>query len=509
MPNAIVKNVLVSIFLVVLCIVIGAQASESKVTAVGIIVALAGICFMLWIGPRCWVLIYLLPPIMEFVPLPGKIGTLPISFLIGLGVFAYWIVMWGMGYVRFKWRGLLVLDLLVLLMFGYMVSSYIRHPVSMAVFGYDAEFIGGKEYVWCILATIFYIAISAIPCSYQQFQSVTRWGVRLMVGFAILSIFLSLAGIRGGTNITELHDAATTTRFSMFVAIGTYGLFWFYGMHPMSRVLTTPSFFIGTIVSFLAVLVSGWREVLMGRSFILLTLAIIKREFWCFCLIIACGYGVLVYLSSEGVVEKFPFGMQRCLTVFPGVKVSRDAELDASGSSEWRIVMWKWALDPRTKYIKDYVWGDGFGQSVDGLRRETIALSRGTAVFGTQEFFAETGTWHNGAILAVHRLGMVGLSIITAIYLYVYILLIRTCMQLRGTPLFLPALFFALPYAAEPSLYYISAGTIINFFTTYDMIAIIKIFYCIGREQGIIVPLLQRQRYVPLAIRAHGEQLQP
>ena len=80
MPGSIVRNVLVSLILVVLCIVIGAEAAESRTVALGIICALVGVVFMIWLGPRCWVLLYLVPPVMKLLPLPGKIAELPVPF---------------------------------------------------------------------------------------------------------------------------------------------------------------------------------------------------------------------------------------------------------------------------------------------------------------------------------------------------------------------------------------------------------------------------------------------
>ena len=506
MPGSIVRNVLVSLILVVLCIVIGAEAAESRTVALGIICALVGVVFMIWLGPRCWVLLYLVPPVMTLLPLPGKIAELPVSFLVSCVVLGYWIIMWGMGYVQFKWRSLKGMDFLVLLMLLYMVYSYSLHPVSMAIFGYDAENVGGKEYVWCLVATVYYIAISGIPCTYESLRKVLKWGVRLSLGACLLSIFLNLAGIRGGTDVTQLGDAAMNTRFTMFVRLSIYGIFFLYGCNPMLRVLTSAKLLIGCVLCVAGILISGWREVLMSNGFVITALAIVKRELWCMVLLGVCAYGALLYLSAEGIVEKFPFGVQRCLSVAPGIKISDEVEQDASHSSDWRVEMWRWALDPRTGYIHDYVWGDGFGQSVDYLRRETIAMMRGMVAYGDQDFFAETGTWHSGVITSIHRLGYVGLAIITIIYIYGIAMMFRVCMALKGTPLYLPAIFFILPYAGEPSLFYISAGTIPKFFGTYISLATIKLLYCVGREQKMIVPLALQQRYVPQLIREQESQ---
>ena len=501
MPNAIVRNVLTSIFLVVLCFVIGVESAESAKASVGIIIALVGSVFLIWMGPRVWVLIYLVPPVMTLLPLPGKIAELPVSFLIGGVVLFYWIVMWGMGYVKFHWRAHWPMDLIVTIIGIYMAISYYRHPVSMAVFGYDSDYIGGKEYVWCICAIAYYIAISAIPCTCEQLIRVLRWGIRLSLFACVLAIVLSLLGIRGGTDITELGEAATTSRFTMFVSLSIYGIFFLYGQYPMMQVLTTPRLLVGCLLCVCGILISGWREVLMSNCFVIAALAFVKKELWCLTLLGMLAYGGLLYLSSEGLVKMFPYGMQRCLTVAPGIEVSRDVEASAGDSSEWRVEMWRWALDKRTKYIQDYVWGDGFGQSVDYLRRETTAMMRGTVAHGDQDFYASTGTWHSGVITSIHRLGYIGLCIISLVYIYSIILMFRTCMVYRGTSLFLPAIFFLLPFAASPSLFYVSAGTITKFFTDFAYISLIKLMFCVAREQGLVHPLLMRKRYIPAVIQ--------
>ena len=87
-------------------------------------------------------------------------------------------------------------------------------------------------------------------------------------------------------------------------------------------------------------------------------------------------------------------------------------------------------------------------------------------------------------------------------------MMFRTAMAYRGTNMFLPALFLIVPYAGQPAYFFISAGTIPKFFDTYVFLATIKIFYCVGREKGIILPWGAQQRYVPQVIREHGEELQ-
>ena len=126
-----------------------------------------------------------------------------------------------------------------------------------------------------------------------------------------------------------------------------------------------------------------------------------------------------------------------------------------------------------------------------------------------REQFAVSGMWHNGAITAVHRVGYVGLGIIVWVYTLCTVLLIRVCMALRGSPLYLASLFLILPYAGQPSLFFISAGTIVKFFNTFVAVSMIKFFYCVAREQGMLVPWFVRQRYVPMTIQEHESQAKP
>ncbi len=506
MPNSIVKNVLITLFLVVLCIYIGAEVAEDRTVALGVVCVLLGTVFMIWIGKRAWVLIYLVPPVISLLPLPDKLSSVPVMFLVSALVLVYWCIMWGMGYVRLKWRSLLVLDLLVLVMFCYMVASYVRNPVSMAIFGYDAEYIGGKEYVWCIVATLHYLTISSIPCDYEQLRKVTRWGVRVSVAACLLGILLALAGVRGSTDITELADAATGTRFTMFVMIGTYGIYYLYGRYPILQILTSPVVLFGCALSLFGVVLSGAREYMMGKCFLIATLGIIKRELWCLAIMGVACYGALLYLSAEGMVEKFPHGVQRCFSMLPGVEIDRDIRQGAEHSSDWRVEMWKWALDPRTGYIRDYVWGDGFGQSVAYLRRETTAMMRGTVRYGDQDFFASTGTWHSGVITTIHRLGYVGLVLVALVCLAGTVFMYRAAFAWYGTSLFLPFMFYSLSFAEDVPIYFISAGALPYFFKMYLALSFIKLFYCVGREHGRIVPLLQPQHYVPLVIREQEAQ---
>ena len=496
--NAIaIRNVIVAIVLVLFCILIGSYAAEDKDVSVFMVAGIVGFIFMVVLGRRSWALLYLLPPVVTFLPL-GILAKLPAGFLVAGFVLVYWTLMWIMGYVRFKWRTLPALDVIVLAVFLYYLLTFYWHPVSINQLGIEAEYVGGKEYVWFVLAVVYYVTLSCIPCSYNALYGVLQKTMYLVVG---ATLFVAVSGLFGMVSEGNLGEAAGNSRFSLFSELGVVVFLIAFSRKTFHEIMASPKYLAIMLFCCAAVVISGWREKLVAFGAIGLALCYIKREVVYVIFFGIAAYGSLLYLSEEKVVEEqFPYGMQRSLSILPGVQIKDEVRLETEDSSEWRKIMWRWALDPRTGYIKDYVWGDGFGQAVADLNRYNVSLMRGSTVFGDQEDFAYTGTWHNGPILAIHRTGIVGLALITITFLYGAFLIIRVCRAYRGSPMFTLAVLFLCRFYGDIAHFYISAGQITHFFDDFVYLALAKVLYCIGREEGIIVPVFSKGRYNPMLI---------
>ena len=61
-------------------------------------------------------------------------------------------------------------------------------------------------------------------------------------------------------------------------------------------------------------------------------------------------------------------------------------------------------------------------------------MMRGTTRFGDRDYFARTGTWHSGVITSIHRIGWVGLGIISCVYLYGAYLVFRNNAVVLSNP---------------------------------------------------------------------------
>lgn len=502
--NAIaIRNIVVAIFVVLLCILIGSYAAEDRDVSMIMMAAIIGLIFMLVMGRKSWKLLYLLPPLVGFLPI-GILHRLPSGFLVAGFVLTYWALMWIMGYVHFKWRVLPALDFIALAVFLYYALTYYWHPVSINALGIEAEYVGGEEYVWCVLAAVYYVTLSSIPCSYDALYGVLRKTMYLMVGVATFgAIYWTTGMVSDGTLAEEMGNS----RFGVFAELGILGFLILYSRKTFHEILASPKTIVLLLLCCAAVAISGWREKIVMLGTMAAVISYIKREATYFIVCVAAVYGTLLYLSEEKVVEEnFPYGMQRSLAILPGMQISEEIRYETEDSSEWRKVMWRWALDPRTGYIKDYVWGDGFGQAVADLNRYNVSLMRGSTFFGNQEDFAVTGTWHNGPILAVHRTGIVGLALITITFLYGAFLIVRVCRAYRGTPMFVLTVVFLCNFYGDIAHFYLSAGRITFFFKDFMYLAIAKVLYCIGREEGIIIPVFSKGRYNPMLIAEQRRQ---
>lgn len=505
MSNSIVGKIVACIILIVLCFIVGAQAAESAKESVALIVAIVGGIFVLVMGPRCWMLIFLLPPLLNILPLPGFNRTYMVCFV----VLPYWLCMWGMGYVKIRWRGLFLLDLLVLVMFSLMVAAFIKRPVTILAMGLDIDNVGGAVYAYAIAGVVCYLTYSIIPISFLQLSKVMRWSIWIMCFFAFVGAVKGLV-LGGGATADEmgLAEAVQSTRFGAFSPLGKTLSLVLYASFPLSRFLCNPILLLGMLASLAGIALSGFRAAFASHVLTLAFMAFVKKELSFLILLGVLTYGGLLVLGSSGVLMSMPFGVQRTLSFLPGMKVEAAARSSGEGSTDWRVVMWEWAMDPRTKYIRDYTWGDGFGMSYAAMQRDSRAIMRGESSYGNQEGFAEKGVWHSGWIVSIHRLGVVGLVVISIFHVYMFVLVLRTACSLRGTPLFISALVYILPYTIVPLLYHLSAGTIEGLWYGFHTVALTKLLYCMAREEGLIKPFLQRRRYVPQMIAEHGDRLQ-
>ncbi len=493
-----IRTICIITFLVVFSFILGSYAVDGTKVPFMIFGAIAGLFVLNFLGSKCWVLIFLAPPFLNLLPL-GALGQLGPGYLVGIAILAYWLFLFFMRKVRLAWNGYWPLDLVVILLFCYFASVFIRFPASVKALGLETDFVGGKEYITCVAATLFYFAMSILPLSFEGLRPVLKWSL-------LISFFMSLffTGMLVSSS-TDLAGRVSESRMGMFMGIGRETFLLLLSFSSPLAIFFTPWRLTIATMAAAGVMLSGYREQFGNLGILFLLVSFIKKQLVSVAVIGLFIYVGILYLSKSEILQVFPDGIQRALYILPGVDVERHIEVSADHSIDWREEMWVWAMDPRTGYIKDYIWGDGYALSVDYLRLMTIQQNRGLLAAGDHDFFSETGVWHNGRIHFIHRIGYVGLGIVILVMLVAAFTIIRCAMALRGHPLQPYVIYLTVPAVASFALIFLSAGTTSVFFASYYNLTLAKVLLSLAIKAGMVKPLFNKDIYQPIALRRVDE----
>jgi hypothetical protein len=378
--------------------------------------------------PACW-------------PLTGKVSVLPLpltvaQLAIGLA-FAMFLILKALKVVRFKPK-LGIVEIWMFVMLAYMGTVYLRNPVGLEALGSDR--VGGKPYGDILIACVGYWVLARV---------IFGTGVHAFLNFlADRYSFLvgPLANLYSGISAAEaMADPLApipeaSTRFGYLQGLGgtlaTIACsFWrpFTLLNPMHLW----RFFV-FMVGVALVLLSGFRSNFMGIFQLFLVSSYFRRGWGEVFRAAAIGVGAIAFLVLlQGNVIELPLPAQRALSFLPG-KWEEAAKMEAQGSTEWRVEMWK-AIMEGDRYIKNKWLGDGYGFTHYQLETMTANAFAGMPS-NVQENLLITGGVHSGPISAIRYVGYVGLAIFLTLLVLIAIRAARLIRRAQGTPYYPMAL---------------------------------------------------------------------
>lgn len=499
MGSSAVKSIVLLMVLVVLSFIVGAQVSdsiESSYGAFAIITAIIGGSLLIYLGPRVWLLLFILPPFLEIIPFSlfnrniCQCSFAP--FVVAAVVLPYWCVLWSLGRTKIRWRGAAILDIPFLVFVAFMGVAYIRHPVVLNVMGLDYDSIGGEEVAVLLFVIVQYLAFSIIPMSKQELEKCLALSFKAFLVAAVVGVAYNLS--KGGARIG-------TSRCYIFYTLGSTLLFWAYAKFPVLQFLSKARCWGILLFGLASALVTGQRQnmalMLSGIVFI----ACIKREAMIMILSLFFVYIGAFFMGEMNMLERMPSMVQRSLSSVPGVKVSGAAKYSGSGTMETRYAIWSYAMDPQTGVIKDYIWGDGFAFSKAYMHRAGVAAMRGTSA-GTADNEAMTlsRNFHNGAIHTISRIGYVGFAWCLFMCVLTWVVSIQVLRAWYRTETYSYIVLGVINMPITMLTYAYANFTTKYFLYSLQSYFFLKLCYCVAKENGMLRPLL-RQPYVPLLIR--------
>jgi hypothetical protein len=211
-------------------------------------------------------------------------------------------------------------------------------------------------------------------------------------------------------------------------------------------------------ISLVAILFSGFRSNLIGWIFAAALATYIRGGIrQVFPLFAAALAGILLIVVVQTAGFHVPLAAQRALSFIPISWDSR-ASVDAKGSVEWRVDMWRLALTT-DRYIKNKALGDGFGFDPSELRAwSTMSALRMDTSYGLQDYYMITGDYHSGPVSAIRFVGYVGLFLFSALLIVNARYAWKIIKSAKKTAFFPLALFSGITAIIHPIFFWLIFG---------------------------------------------------
>jgi len=366
-------------------------------------------------------------------------------------------------------------DGIILLQVFAIGQSFLRNPVGLSLLG--SEVIGSKPYYYYAIATIGYLVLRMVKITMKDFKFVVI--VMVVVGLADASI-ATISGLlpslgyafarfynQGVVSLQASNDAvaefqANDSRFSFLFRFGRIGSLICATMwRPISNLNPLHPFrLVLCMVSFAAILLSGFRSKLAEVGFWMITGTIARKNYGDVIVGGFVGLAVLSILLATSLPTHLPFAAQRAISIIPGIQVSSAASNNASDTVEWRVEMWELALTG-DRYIKNKWLGDGFGMSAV---EHQFALDRKLGFEKAShedrlEYFMAKGSYHSFPVEVIRFTGVLGLLLATVALFFFARKAWALISYYRARDGFSYVLFVTIPFLAYPLFYWLVFGT--------------------------------------------------
>lgn len=501
MGSSVVGKFIGVIALIVLSFIIGIMTADNTKSAALVICLVAGLIGVIAMGKNVWMSLFILVPIGQAIPM----FKISLYFVLVVPVLIYWCILVVLGHARFTWRKLPGADIIVLIFMCYMATVIYRHPaldyVSSGLLGLKPDTLSRHfEYVLCFFVLIYYVTFSCIPFERKKLIRVIKWGVLIKLALLLCMTIVKMDTESAGADMLSSANNGMRVRFSSFYTFALNLFIFAYASTPFYKLLFSP-IKLSCILSAVAMtLISGYRNHLAQLALLGFFITIIKKEY----LMIACAFimcmATLVAINTRDTINQLPYTVQRTLAVFPWMDVNPSIRAETDGSSEYRTVLWKWALDVRNGMVNDYIWGDGCTMKAGERKRDERAYARYNYGILTHEYLARNDEWHSGFITIMKQLGIVGLVLVIIAHIYAFITAFRIAMALQGTSLLTYFLIYSYPLINSITFYFLPTNTL-SFLKHLAAFSFLKVFYWIAVEEGRLIPNNKNKRYVPILIQ--------
>ncbi len=449
-PRSVVRGILVYIICLPLAVVVGYQltglSSFDRVSYVTLGIVLAVLVFPILLRWHHPLLVASWNTIAVVFFLPGRPQ---VRLLLA---FTSFMITWLMYALDRRLRPLSVPSVtrpLVVLAMVIVATMQLTGGAGFQALGGQSA--GAGRYVMLLGAIAGYFALSARPIPLERANLYVALyllgGITLAIGslmpyvpqaFQYVFLFFPVDRLAPNTEVVSAgmgqsrpYGLAVACTAALFFVLGRYGVRGIFQTTKPWRVLLLLALGAG-------VMIGGYR------SFLILCLGIMAVQFYLEGLLTlrflpALLVIMMLALAMLPLTDRLPYQMQRSLAFLP-VSIAPEVRADTRASSNWRLEMWKRALDE----VPEYLWlGKGYRLDMRDVQLATLRDLTGNRDLGETAQIA--GDYHNGPLSVIIPLGIFGAAALIWFWIAAWRLLVHNARhgdpQLKVINSFLLAMF--------------------------------------------------------------------
>ena len=457
--NRIIQSVIVFTIGVFLAIWLGLSIATDQIETILSIIAAALflICFAL--GRKIWLIIPFAASLAIGLRIPGQPDTL---LLAQVAFIAFSIPQFLLR--KLPWRlEFTELEFWMLMLTLMIAQVYMRNPVGLNILGGDT--VGGKGYVLYAIA----LASALILCGLRVPASDLKWVMRVSIAGGLLNLAISILGVlvpaigfytgqsyarsdEVNYENREAVDTGVAGRVKFLTDFGRNLSLWISCYISPLLALVKPLWLMLILVSVGAALMGGFRNGIMTVA-LTFFLGIAYRSGGMGVLLSSfMGMGGIALLAAINLLAPLPPNAQRVLSFLPGTWEQRYI-LDAEGSTEWRVEVWKEVIFT-DRWIQNKWLGDGLGFSTAEFaaqRNQRKGARAGISGFDEhRESVLASGDYHSGPVSSVRVVGYIGLIVFLLAQMRLAVHAHRLITRCRHTEWFPLTLFIGIPIIFSP-----------------------------------------------------------
>ena len=251
---------------------------------------------------------------------------------------------------------------------------------------------GGMVYINSIIGILFFYLVSGMKVKLKHI----RWMIYGSLVFAALGSFISRQGWSEQAEYSEIMESRIRWVYYFAIAFLPFSLAF---MSKRRKVLA----FIMVACAVALLMITGDRKLLLVAIFVLSGFgyfrAVSKPQYIVKLLVIGVIGWTVLFFGAKAL----PLGMQRAVSVIPGINVDYKMSRDAKGSADWRIEIWKYCLDKAPQYLLI-----GRGSAFDVYETGENVNTADIQLF-TPWFAFQTRSYHSGPLSLLIDYGVPGL----------------------------------------------------------------------------------------------------